>query len=177
MRPLLLGLIPCGCVSVLAGCLSAAPAPTPVAADAPVAHSLVVAEAVPAAPPPKDSPTNPDGTASDGAKDRRLKRLYGYVSLGVGIEALAIAVPTSVILLHKKSDLDSQCDASKQCSENGVNVAHSLPALVGVNTVAWVVGVVGTAAGVVLLYTTRADGSKSTTVSVSPAGVSVGGTF
>ncbi len=118
-----------------------------------------------------------EGEAAARTEKRRNLRILGWISLGVSADALLVAIPSSVLLLKKKSVLNADCNAQKQCTQSGLNEANSLPALTTVNTISWIVAAVGAGAGAILLYTTRADGSRATTVSVTPGGAVLSGSF
>src|SRR5450755_615151 len=93
---------------------------------------LVLADAVDAKAPASTSDSTVQAEGGEPAtrlgKRRALRRL-GWISLGVSAESLLVAIPTSILLLQKKSVLDSHCNAQKQCSQAGINAANGLPAL------------------------------------------------
>jgi hypothetical protein len=186
------GRLPGLTVASVALCLATACAPLPAARPAatpPPAPALVLADAVPAetasTPPPAADTPREDAVEAEGGEPaarldrRRTLRTLGWISVGVAGESLLVAIPTSIILLQKKGDLNSDCNAQKQCSQAGLNEANSLPALTVVNTISWALAAVGAGAGIILLYTTKPDGEHKATVSVSPGvgGAVVSGTF
>jgi hypothetical protein len=116
-----------------------------------------------------------DTDAESRVQTRHVLRELGWVSVGVAAESLLVAIPTSIYIQHKKSILDADCNAQKQCSQDGVNVATSLPELTKVNTISWALAIVGAGAGAVLLFVTRPEAGSAAqpvTVAVSPGGVS-----
>ena len=161
-------LVAMGAACTPATVLSSSPPPPP-------PSQLVLADAVAAKAPEKASDGEVQAEGGEPAsrlESKRTLRTLGWISLGVSAESLLVAIPTSIVLLHKKSVLDSDCNAQKQCTQAGLNVANGLPELTTVNTISWILAVVGAGAGAVLLITTKPDASSGTTVSISPGGVS-----
>ncbi len=106
-------------------------------------------------------------------RGRHLARSVGYVSLGVGAVAGAVAIGTSVLMLGDKSDRDANC-TDKVCNAEGVTANSRLADLGGWNAGAWAVAVLGAGAGAFLLLTNPADPERGTAVGVSPTGSGAG---
>jgi hypothetical protein len=106
----------------------------------------------------------------------RTRRTLGWISLAIGIEAAAIAVTTSFMLLHEKSILDDNCNAQKQCSRAGIDAQEPIRQTVPWNTGSWIVAAAGVGAGTVLLLTSRRESGRSTALAISPspAGLALG---
>jgi hypothetical protein len=132
----------------------------------------------PMAPGPWSEPLPSPGEETDAEsrlQTRRALRITGWISLGFAAESLAVAIPTSFYIQHKKNILDADCNAQKQCSQDGINVATSLPELTKINTISWALAIVGAGAGAVLVFVTRpkeGSAAQPVTVAVSPGGVS-----
>jgi hypothetical protein len=111
-----------------------------------------------------------DSHAEDPAAGRqsgRTARVLGWVSLSLGVEAAAIAITTSFLLLHEKNVRDAECDAQKTCSQRGLDANTAIGSLVGWNTASWIVAAAGLGGGVVLLLTNRPE-ARQTGIGVSP---------
>jgi hypothetical protein len=80
-----------------------------------------------------------------------------------------VAVTTSVLLLGDQSTRNSDCNASKQCSQAGLNAVQSIQSLGPVNWAGWIVGAVGAGAGAYFLITSPSSTSPATGLVVSPA--------
>jgi hypothetical protein len=108
----------------------------------------------------------------------RAARVAGWVSLSIGAEAAAVAIATSVLLVHEKSVRDGECDADKVCSQRGLDTSGTIGSLAAVNAAAWIVGAAGIGAGAILLLTHRAETTARTRdrliVAVSPTPTGVG---
>jgi hypothetical protein len=107
---------------------------------------------------------------------RQTRRTLGWIGIAIGVEAAAVAVATSFMLLHEKNVLDDNCDAQKACSAPGLNSKAVIQETVPWNTTSWIVAAVGLGGGTILLLTNQTDSGKTTAVTVSPtlAGASFG---
>jgi hypothetical protein len=105
---------------------------------------------------------------------RATRRTLGWVVLSVGGEAAVAAIVTSIMLVHDKSILDSQCNAQKLCTENGADAAGAISSLKPWNTGTWIAGIVGVGAGAALLFTSQPDKPASTAITLSPEGSGAG---
>jgi hypothetical protein len=114
----------------------------------------------------------------DQPKTSSAQKTFGWITLGVGGAGLAFGTVTGIMVLSKKSTLDS----SGQCHDNSCPTTQhtqisSYNSLRPLSTVGLVVGAAGTTAGVTLLLT--APKRKEATVSawVGPASAGVAGSF
>jgi hypothetical protein len=158
------------------------PAPSPVPASPPPPPPESEPEAIAAATPlPTPEPTpSPAATPapvyaapSREARNRRMARYVGWISLGVGIEAAVFAAITSFMALHDKNGRDAHCDASKVCDATGLADNSQLGAILGWNAAAYAVAAIGIGTGLVLILSNPSD-AKQTAVVVSPNGAGAG---
>ena len=114
-------------------------------------------------------PDKPGGAPAKGddTSGSNLRRTLGFAAGGVGVAALGVAAVTGVVLLGKKAAVATACP-NKMCPDEAstqtLNDARSTP-LLPVNTVSWIVGILGVGAGVTLILTSgigSGSGSKST---------------
>jgi hypothetical protein len=87
------------------------------------------ADSVPSEPRSADPPPASDSSSGDG----RTARTFGWVSIAVGAEAAVVALVTSALMLNEKSTRDSECNAQKVCSQDGLSANSSLASLGGWN--------------------------------------------
>jgi hypothetical protein len=111
-------------------------------------------------------------------------RTAGFIAAGVGALGLAVFGVTAGLLSSRSATVEAQCDAQKQCSQEGFDAAESGKALVPVNTAAMIIGIAGVTAGVTLLVVgSRSSSSSAPTAALRAAGspggfsASVVGTF
>jgi hypothetical protein len=169
----------------LGGCASAPP-PHPIVAAAPpadVATPAPDAASPPrAAPPPAEAP--PESASSPATRsretsphyERQLNRIWGWVSLAVGVQAVGLAVGTSVMMLHQNDLRKADCEG-KACSAAGLNANAELASLSPWNIGSWVVGAAGLGIGAYLLLTHPSDKELGVQVGVAPGGVLLRGAF
>ncbi len=141
---------------------------------APRAH-LVLAEAAEVTPQStqKDPPPTLDRPGAGNATARGM----GWFSVAVGTLGAGVALTTSLLYLHKKSERDDDCNAAKVCSQDGLNANSQLPALGGWNVGAFAVAAVGLGVGAFLVITNPAGGTggeKQTAIGVAPTGSGAG---
>ena len=117
------------------------------------------------APPP---PSSTDGSRP-GHDPHRTRRVLGWVSLSIGIEAAVIAVATSLMIEHQKGIRDDGCNAQKQCSAQGLAATNTLDTLTPLNTTTWFVAAAGLGAGTVLLLISQPEKERKTAVTLAPA--------
>jgi hypothetical protein len=150
-------------------------APAPGTGTAPAAESATTPattpETTPATPPPaSEQPSYATPTRKPPPHKSRAARDIGWIALGIGAEAAAAAIVTSIVIMHDKSVRDANCDAQKVCNTNGFGAASQLNSLTVFNTVAWGVAAIGVAAGLALVIANPIDDSKRTAFVVSPNG-------
>jgi hypothetical protein len=115
-------------------------------------------------------------------KPGRSGRTWSYVLGGVGLAALAAGAATGLLIMSKKNTVDAHCNADNRCDPQGMDASDIGKILVPINTVAWIVGIVGLGGGTVLYLTSgsSSSSSKAQTLVPSPAagiGVQLGGVF
>ncbi len=122
----------------------------------------------PQAPPPTTGNPPPPG-ADVSTNGGSMNRTLGYVGIGVGGAGVLVGVITGIIAMGKHSDLSSNACATKPCSagdatqfNSDLDSYHSMGTI---STVAFVVGGVAAAAGVILLVTAP---KKPATAWISP---------
>jgi len=117
-------------------------------------------------PPPASAETRRKGT-----------RTFGWVFLAIGVEATAVAIGTSALMIHAKGSRDDGCDATKKCDASGYDGNEQLRSLAGWNAAAWIVGAAGIGVGAWILVATSPKKETQTAVSVSPNGLHLRSTF
>jgi hypothetical protein len=128
----------------------------------------------------QSGPTN--GSApSDGARPAQpnAQRSVGWVSLGLGAAGVIVGATTGLIVKGRYGDYKSSCP-NNNCDLSVVNQGKldSYNTWRTVSTVSFIVGAVGTAAGVTLLLTSPKQASDvGLALIVSPASAEVRGSF
>jgi len=144
------------------------------------------AEAAAEAPAPEDRPHEEPPPASAETR-RKGTRTIGWVALAIGAEATAVAIGTSVLMLHAKGSRNDGCDAQKRCNDSGYDSNDQLKSLGPWNAGAWIVGAAGLGIGTWIILATspsKASSEKSekpsdknearAAVSVSPSASGLG---
>ena len=124
--------------------------------------------------------TGTDG--SDPGRDpHRMRRVLGWVTLTIGVEAAVIAVATSILIEHQKSIRDDDCNAQKVCGAQGFAAVGTIHTIVPWNTATWFVAAAGLGVGTVLLVTSPKESERTTAITLSPGpsglGLGVRSTF
>ncbi len=134
-----------------------------------------VTESQPAgtAPPPAATPEGAAGNdSSDGSNPgrdpHRMRRVLGWVSLSIGIEAVAVAVVTSALIEHQKGVRDDNCNAQKVCNAEGFAAVSTIDSIVPWNTASWFVAAAGLGAGAALVITSPRESTPRTAITLSP---------
>lgn len=122
--------------------------------------ALVLGAAGPASP----TKTEPGASGADAGSARRT---LGYVAGGVGLAGLVAAGVTGGVLLSNDGTIGDNCK-DKRCNQKGLDAIDASKSLITVNYVAWGVGLVGVAAGAVLVLTSPGSGDKARTTGFSP---------
>lgn len=129
----------------------------------------------PLPPVPKPAPIAARPRAAKRAPSQPIEgggtRTLGYAVGAVGVTGLVVSGVTTVMMLNKKADVESDCDTgTKECnSDKGPDAAKAGKTLSTVSTVAFGVGVLGVGVGTYLVLTSS--------TSTNSAAVSIGGTF
>lgn len=82
----------------------------------------------------------------------------GWVIGGVGALGLGVGAVTGIMALGKKSTVDDNCDADKQCNQQGFDAAEDGRTLTTISTIGWVAGVVGVGVGAYFILSSDDDG-------------------
>jgi hypothetical protein len=97
-----------------------------------------------------------------------MPRTIGWFSIGIGASAALIAIGTSIMMLNQLSIRNSDCNAQKLCTADGLTANSQLQGLGGWNTGSYVVAAVGLALGAYLVITNPAKSKDETAIGVSP---------
>ena len=107
-------------------------------------------------------------------------RTWGYAAGGIGLAGVVLGSVTGLMSMNKKKTVDDNCDGPV-CNQQGLSASEDGRTLANVSTVGFAVGIVGIAAGAILLI--AAPRPKSTvsaslrlrpSVIVSPKGAAAG---
>ena len=124
-------------------------------------------------PPAADGSHAPPPPATDGSRPghdpHRMRRVLGWVSLSVGVEAAVVAVVTSVMIEHQKGIRDDGCNAAKECTAKGFGATNTIDTLTPWNTASWFIAAAGLGAGTVLLLVSQPESERKTAVTLAPA--------
>ncbi len=129
----------------------------------------------------RDLETPPDAAARP-PRSAGPSRAPAAIALAAGGVGLAVGGIFGAIALGKRSDLDAECNAAKVCPSSSQGTLGSLQTTSTVSTVAFIVGGVGVAAGVVLLFVpsahpARAEQGLTLRPVVGPTGAGITGSF
>ena len=108
-------------------------------------------------PPGSGSPSGADTRVAEGG----TQRLIGLVAGGAGIAALGVGAFFGLKAQSTYSDALAQCNPSRQCDQQGVDLGNDATSQATISTVAFVAGGVLLAGGAVL-YLTAPRGTAST---------------
>ncbi|HEY4122347.1 MAG TPA: hypothetical protein VGM56_30980 [Byssovorax sp.] len=105
--------------------------------------------------------------------------MIGVVAGGVGVVGLGVAIATGLVLRSKASTAAAECPGPTfVCTQTGYDAAQSGKTLTPINTTAWIVGGVATAAGVTLFVVDRVgDAPAKVGLTLLPGGAAIGGKF
>jgi hypothetical protein len=123
---------------------------------------------------PSSEPSPPPESEPEAKSDPTLVRAIGWFSVAIGTEGAIVAATTSAIMLHEKSRRDSNCNAEKQCSPDGIDANNQIGSLSAWNAGAWVVGAAGLGVGTFLLVTHPANDAPRAAVTLHPGGALAG---
>ncbi|MDC0741339.1 PEGA domain-containing protein [Polyangium mundeleinium] len=132
-----------------------------------------------------EKPKEPETPVAPASRGSGL-RTGGFVALGIGVAGLVTYGVTGGLAVAKKADVDANCKGT-QCNQAGMDAVEQGRTLSTVATVGLGVGVVGVAAGIVMVVMggggeTKGPvktGVRAATFDVGPSAVSLGlkGTF
>jgi len=134
--------------------LTLSPGPTTLAIDIALQDQAPTPPPV-AAPPPQKNSTTPD-VVEGGSTARTL----GYAIGVVGLVGLGVGSYFGIHAASQKSDADKLC-SGMYCSQSGLDQQSDASASARISTIAFGVGIVGVAAGVVLILTAHPSAPKS----------------
>ncbi len=127
------------------------------------------AEPVVASLPPTTEPPPP-------VEDRKLSPLV-YAGFGAGAVGIGVGTVTGILTLSKASALKDAC-RDKQCPASSQSDIDSASTTGAISTVAFVIGGVGIAVGVVGLFMSgRSEAPRASGLRIVPTANGVGGTF
>jgi hypothetical protein len=133
-----------------------------------------------AAPPPAPPPPPPAPAAEESAPSGR--HAAAYSALAVGIVGVAVGAIGGIIVLEKKSTIDSSCDSNGVCnSADSASTANSAKTFGTLSTIGFAVGGAGLAAALVLWLTEPSrpahpdGGTHAVRILPFAAGVGLGG--
>jgi hypothetical protein len=142
-----------------------------------------IAESQPSPSPPAPGVADTDGMdgSQPGRDPHRMRRVLGWVTLSIGIEAAILASVTSALIEHQKGLRDDGCNAQKVCDAAGFAAVGTIDTLVPWNTASWVVAAAGLGIGTALLLISQPESPQRTAITLSPnssgLGVGVRSTF
>jgi hypothetical protein len=114
----------------------------------------------------------PDTTASNGSAQRTI----GIVVGGLGVIGIGIGTVFGLSAMSKENDATQHdCNAANQCNKDGVQLGKDAQSAATASTIAFAVGGVALAGGV-LLYFTAPKGSSAPTVGLRASTIPGGGT-
>lgn len=88
-------------------------------------------------------------------------RTVGWISGGVGLAGLWAGSVTGLLAIDRESTRSKHCDAQKLCDQTGLDAAKSGNSLATMSTIGMGVGIVGLAAGIVLIVTSPGEKSET----------------
>ena len=104
-------------------------------------------------PPLKPTPEGPDPDASPGQPTGFWQSSTpGWIAAGVGIVGVGVGSFFGLRAVSRNNDSDDFCNASNRCSDQGLALRDQALVDARISTVSMAVGVVGLAAGAVLLW-------------------------
>lgn len=166
---------------VLEAASAASPAPT----SEPAPEAAPSASAAQSGPAPVLSSSTPAisigprrKTAEDAPSRSRGVHIATFVTGGVGLAGLGLGSVMGALAIAKKNKVESMCPKPEQCTEEGVAIENSARTFAGVSTGAFIFGLAGAGAAVVLLIAGRGGSAKPEVTSfLSPSGAGLRGTF
>jgi hypothetical protein len=119
------------------------------------------------------------GAPTEGASGVEVKapgasRTAGWVMGGIGLAGLVVGGVAGVLTIADKSTVDSNCDATKHCSQTGYDAAQSGKTLGLVTTTGLLIGAVGLGTGAYLLLSSKGSTEARTVVTAGWVGSGTG---
>ena len=130
---------------------------------------------------PAEAPGTPAPAITQRSSSASLQRIAGYVSLGTGAVGVGLGALFGLLRTSKVSELAGDCDLDRGvCAiDPGDSVARQrIESLHGQAStfassanIAWIVGGIAVASGVVLILTTLQDDKPAMTLGIAPGGL------
>lgn len=125
----------------------------------------------------EDAPVVAKPEAGPGRPQNHTRRTLAYVSLGVGGVGAILGSVFGLTAISKNKKSNEHCDGNN-CLDTGVSLRNSARSAGNISTVAFAVGGVGIATGLVLLFTEKkeapAEGQISASAFATPGGAALG---
>ena len=109
------------------------------------------------------------------ADDHSTRRTLGWILTGAGAASLAASGITFLIRNGAKSDVDSQCPSHTNCPDSLHDTVDKGKTMSTLTTILFPVGIVGVAAGVTLVLTSKSSSPEAKTTGWVTFGPSLGG--
>ena len=146
-------------------------------------NEATVPKALPLAPVPPNQAIQTDSGAKQpipldsDAKHSNSARTWGWIGVGVGTTGLALGATTGIVLAAKHGSITSDCPNNK-CERTFWSDADTFNTLRYVSAIGFIVGGIGTAAGITLLATNPKQETKPRVgLWLTPSSVGAKGTF
>jgi hypothetical protein len=107
------------------------------------------------------------GTPATPSAEGSWRRTLGWTMTGVGVAGLGTAAVSGIMLIDNKRTVEANCPEKNCTSQEGLDAAASGRTLTTVNTVSWIAGGAGLAAGIYFLLS--AGRNDKTTTAVLPS--------
>jgi hypothetical protein len=99
------------------------------------------------------APAAEPSAATRSTEPTSTRRTLGWSALGLAGAGLATALVSGALAAHDRSVVDAECDASRACSQRGLDAARAGRTWLVVNATSVVLALVATGIGVLLLVT------------------------
>jgi hypothetical protein len=121
--------------------------------------------------------TSPD-TAQDEGQDQELRKLLGWVAVGVGGAGVGFGAVTGLLAMSKRSTLqDEHGCVDNSCLPEDQDEVDAYNGLRTMSTVGFIAGAVVAAAGVTIVLTTPGESEPATALRLGAQRVTIEGTF
>jgi hypothetical protein len=111
--------------------------------------------------PPKTSGASVGADVGVGSTSGNGRTALGVSLLVLGGAGIATGLVTGAVALSAKNTVQNGCDPLKNCTDEAVEAADRGKTAANISTVAFTVGLVGTAAGVFVLLLNKGDGKTA----------------
>lgn len=115
----------------------------------------------------------PTETDDDRRSDARrsghsTKRAAAYVALGAGGVGIVLGTITGIVVINKKSTMESHCDGAFACDDTGLDAASSGETFSTISTVTFLVGAAGLGVGAYLLLSDDSQDQSTAAIGFVP---------